>query len=324
VILTGYAIARHRRAAGYFLLGALPPALLLGAYHTALFGRPWDFPLGHLENPEWARLHNQARFFGLLAPSPNVVGTILFSVALGLFAFSPFLALGLVGSVALLVSAGGGTLRLGRGDKLAAAVIIAITAAMVLFLAGVPNWRSGWCVGPRYIAVVAPFLAAGIAYCWRGTPRTFTWSVVTAGLVIPSVLLNVVSGAVYPHYPEAFDNPVFDLTLPLLDAGYVPYSLGWWLGLPELWSLAPLAVAVALALAIALGGPDLRPRRWALHGALAVVIAAVFLVPLSRYGREPRDAETHAAALVRAMWEPPPAPPRPAPPSRPPPLPRSR
>ncbi len=304
LILAAYAFARHRWAAGYFLLGTLPPALLLGAYHTAMFGRPWDFPLGHLENPEWARLHNQQRFFGLRPPSLSVVWTILFSVALGLFVFSPFLAVGLFGSIALLVSGGASARLRGADDRQEAAVIIAITAVMILFLAGVPNWRSGWCVGPRYIVVVAPFLAAGIAHYWRGTRRTFALSAITGGLVIPAVVLNVLSGAVYPHYPEPFDNPVFDLTLPLLDAGYVPYSLGWWLGLPGLWSLAPLALAVALALAIALHGPDLRPRRWALHGALALAIACTFLLPLSRYGRAPNPGEARAAAFVRSTWEP--------------------
>jgi len=304
VILTAYAFARHRRAASYFLLGTVPPALALGAYHAAMFGRPWDFPLGHLENPEWARLHNNLRFLGLRAPSLAVVGTILFSAALGLFVFSPLLAVGVFGSMALLLSTGNGGRPRGGADKPEAAVILAITAVMVLFLAGVPNWRSGWCVGPRYIVVVAPFLAAGIAYYWRRTRRPFTLSLITAGLVIPSVFMNVVSGAVYPHYPEPFDNPVFDLTLPLLDAGYVPYSLGWWLGLPGLWSLAPLAAATGLALAIALGGPDPRPRRWALHGALAVAIAGAFLLALSCYGRAPNPSEVHAAAFVRSTWEP--------------------
>jgi hypothetical protein len=306
VILAGYAVARHRWDARYFLLGTLPAALALAAYHTALFGRPWDFPLGHLENPEWARLHNNLRLFGLRPPSPTVVGTILFSAGLGLFIFSPFLAVGLFGSLAVLFWTGNGEASGAGADKPEAAVIFGVTAAMVLFLAGVPNWRSGWCVGPRYIVVVAPFLATGIACCWRRTRRTFALSVITAGLAIPSVVLNVVSGAVYPHYPEPFDNPVFDLTLPLLNAGYVPYSLGWWLGLPGLWSLAPLAAATILALAIALGRPDLRPRRWALHAALAVAIASTYLLLLSCYGREPSPSEAGAAAFVRSTWEPPP------------------
>src|SRR5512138_3842462 len=56
-----------------------------------------------------------------------------------------------------------------------------------------------------------------------------------------------------------------DLTFPLLGDGFVPYSLGWLVGLPGLWSLAPLALAVMTALAVGLGGDDPRPRRWAAH-----------------------------------------------------------
>jgi hypothetical protein len=305
MILTVYAAVRHRRAALYFLMGAIPPALFLGAYHTALFGRPWEFPFGHIENPQWAVLHNQVRLFGLRLPNPIALGTVLFSIDFGLFIFSPFLLVGLFGA-GLLVARG----RRAEGSADAAVeggVILAVTLVMAGFLAGAPTPHPGWCVGPRYIAVVAPFLAAGVARAWRLTGRfVLPFSAITAGLVIPSVVLNVASGAVYPHFPEQFDNPVFDLVFPLLGARYVPYSLGWWLGLPGLWSLAPLALAVALALSAGIAGDDRRAKRWAAHAAAAVLIAIAFLAPLARYGRNSRPAETEAAAFVRATWEPPP------------------
>src|SRR4029453_13847655 len=56
---------------------------------------------------------------------------------------------------------------------------------------------------------------------------------IAVGLIGPSVVLNVVSGALYPHYPEAFDNPVFDLAFPLIAEGYAPYGLGWLLPPPR-------------------------------------------------------------------------------------------
>jgi hypothetical protein len=308
VIIAGYAVARHRWGARYFLLGALPPAALLGLYHTVLFGKPWDFPLGHLENPEWARLHNQVRFFGLRAPDLFAVGAILFSVNYGIFVFSPFLIVGLVGAFAVLATR----------DYLEAAVILAISAVMVFVLAGVPTWHPGWCVGPRYIAVVEPFLAVGVAYAWRHTRRVFAISVIIAGLVIPAVFLNVISGAIYPHYPEVYDNPVFDLTLPLVEAGFVPYSLGWWLGLRGSWSLMPLVLAVGTALAVAITGGHRQSRRWALHASLAVILAGVFLLPLCRYGQAPRAEEARSTAFIRATWEPLPVVPPVAPPVVPP------
>jgi hypothetical protein len=298
VPLAVYAIARHRRRAALFALGTVPAIVALGAYHTAVFGKPWEVPFSHLENPTFAALHNDAKLFGLQLPSLDALGTILFSPSLGLFAFSPFLLAGLAGAAWIVR----------RGARAEGATILAVTALMVFFLAGVPNWHAGWCVGPRYIAVVAPFLAGGLALAWPATPHAHFLSQVVAGLVVPAVLLNVLSGAVYPHYPEAFDNPVFDLTLPVLGAGYQPYGLGWLLGLRGAVSLLPLGLIVGAALAPGLSGPDAAPRRWLSHVGVALVVAALVLLPLSAYGRRPRPEETAAADHVRATWEPAPAP----------------
>jgi hypothetical protein len=53
------------------------------------------------------------------------------------------------------------------------------------------------------------------------------------------------------------------------------------------------------------GGDDPSPRQGAAHLAIALLLAAAFLVPLSAYGRQPRVAETQALASVRALWDPP-------------------
>jgi hypothetical protein len=167
------------------------------------------------------------------------------------------------------------------------------------------NWRAGWCVGPRYITTVAPFLIFALALMWPSiSARPWLFGIV-AGAVVVSVLLNVLSGAVYPHYPEVFDNPVFDLTVPLLRQRYVPYGFGWWVGLRGLASLAPLGIVVIAALALGARGEDPRWPRRAAQVAVALVVAAVFLVPLSAYGRRPRPAEEAAVAFVRSTWEPP-------------------
>jgi hypothetical protein len=307
LVLAAYAAARHRRAALYFLMGTVPPLLFLAVYHAALFGVPWALPFRHadgadpgLASPGWTSGRAGPR------PSSFAITSVLFSPSLGLFAFSPFLLVGLAGAI-FLVS------RSERADGTAEGLTFSgVTLSMIGSLGVTRAWRAGWCVGPFYIAVVAPFLAAGIAHLWHALrgPRLRALSMITAGLVIPSVVLNVLSGAVYPHYPEPFDNPVFDLTLPLLADGHVPYSLGWLLGLPGLWSLAPLALALMLALAVGIGGDDQRPRQWATHAAAAVLIAMACLLPLSLYGRDARPVEAGASEMVRAAWEPP------APPAR--------
>ena len=293
--LAVYLMVRNRRAILPFAVGALAPAVALGAYHTALFGRPWTLPYANIENPVFAQTAHKAGFDGLSLPHLEAFPAFLISPAYGLFAFSPVLILGLAGAIFLVA----------RGPRREAVLTLVIAASMFMFIAGMSNWRAGWCVGPRYIATVAPFLLLPLVELW---PRLVKHAAATAaivGLAVPSVLLNVVSGALYPHYPEQFDNPVFDLAFPLVGAGFTPYGLGWSLGLRGIWAMAPLALVVLAALALVAAGDDPRPRRAGAHLALALGIAGLFLLPLSAYGRATRVAETHASELVRGMWDPP-------------------
>jgi hypothetical protein len=294
IALAAYAVVRYRGRVLAFAAGTVPPVIALGAYHTALFGRPWAFPYGYIEHPAYVAAH-QAGFHGLSLPNLATIPTFLFSPSYGLFAFSPVLALGAAGAIFLLV----------RGPRREGVLATAVCLSMFVFLAGMSNWRAGWCVGPRYIAVVAPFLLLPLIELWPRMARLWWGPAAIVGLTIPSVLLNVVSGALYPHYPEQFDNPVFDLAFPLLGAGYLPYGLGHSLSLPGLWAMAPLGLVVLAALALLAGGADARPARAGAHLAIALAIAAAFLVPLSAYGRAPRADETRAASLVRALWDPP-------------------
>jgi len=292
--LTVYLAVRRWRALPAFALGTLPPAVALGAYHAALFGRPWILPYANIENPVFAATAHQAGFHGLSFPHLEAFPTFLFSPAYGLFAFSPVLLAGLLGAGYLAV----------RGPRREGVLVLAIAVLLFLFLAGMSNWRAGWCVGPRYIATVAPFLLLPLVSLWPRLSRGWGTAIV-AGLTVPSVLLNVVSGALYPHYPEAFDNPVFDLAFPLLGAGYTPYGLGWLLGLRGLAAMAPLAVLVVAALALVVAGDDPRPRRAAAHLARVAAVAGGFLLALSAYGRAPHPEEARAAATVRGLWSPP-------------------
>ncbi|HLK92760.1 MAG TPA: hypothetical protein VKZ18_22900 [Polyangia bacterium] len=292
--LAVYVAVRRWRALLPFAAGALPVAAALGAYHAALFGRPWTFPYAHIENPYFAATAHRAGFHGLALPDWGALPVILFSPAYGLFAFSPVLLLGLAGAIFLAA----------RGPRREAVLVLAVALSMFLFNAGMSNWRAGWCAGPRYIASTVPFLLLPIVQLWPRLGRRAWLTAALVGLTIASVVLNVVTGALYPHYPEQYDNPVFDLALPLLGAGYTPYGLGWLLGLRGVAAMAPLALVVLAALALTAAGGDPRPRRAAAHLAAGLAIAAAFLLPLSAYGRAPRPAEAKATATVRSLWDP--------------------
>jgi len=296
----GLAAWRARARFGWFLLGALPPAAALGAYHAVVFGRPWAFPYGHLENQTYAHLHHGTGFFGLHVPRLDALGTSLFSISYGLFVFSPF----------LLVGAGLLVRRALQPVRAEAVALLASAVALVLFLAGMTHWRAGWCVGPRYIAAIAPVLAAGVALEWRwfaGDDRRAIWRRgLLGGLVAVSVALNGISAATYPHYPEQFDNPVFDLALPAWRAGYVPSGLGHALGLPRLAALLPVAILWVAALGAALASSSVAGHRARSlrQGAIALGLATIGLGLLASYGRHPSAEETRATDVVRALWDP--------------------
>ncbi len=220
--------------------------------------------------------------------SAKAFPTFLFSPSYGLFAFSPVLALGVVGVVVLFV-------RGSRGARRDAVLVTAVCLLMFTFLAGMSNWRAGWCVGPRYIATVAPFLLLPLLKLWPRVGRKWWATAIVVGLTIPSVVLNVVSGALYPHYPRQFDNPVFDLAFPLLGAGYAPYGLGWLLHLRGVVGAGAARGGGAGGAGAGRGG-----RRSAAAARGRAPVAAVgrwrrrFCSALSAYGRKPSAAETHA------------------------------
>jgi hypothetical protein len=294
LVVAVFAVARHRRRVWPFFAGAAGPALLLAAFHTALFGRPWETPLAHVDDPVYRVFHGMG-LLGLGAPKAKVLWQALVTADYGLFVFSPWLAAGLIGAVAAAAAR--------RGQRAEGLVVVAVFVVMLLFLAGMSNWRGGWCAGgPRYVATVVPFLAWGVALSWRRWWAPRPWAVaLLAGLVLAGVALCVLAGGHFPHYPLQFDNPVYDLTIPLLGAGWAPYGLGWALGLRGLASYLPLAAAVLAALVLA--GRALRARPPVLIGA--VVIAAGMLGALSLHGRRPHPDERHALGVVRAVWEPP-------------------
>jgi hypothetical protein len=294
-VLASYVLLVHRRRASYFFLGALGPALALGLYHTHLFGRPWTLPYAQLDDPGYQLFHHGQGFLGVGRPRMRALGSSLFNADYGLFVFSPFLAGGAAAAL-------WGFVRRKHRDH---GIILAVSAVLLVLLAGMANWRAGWCAGgPRYIAAAVPFLAFALALAWKDVlePRAWLRAVLTA-LVLVSVFLCLLAGAIFPHFPLQFDNPIFDLVIPLVREGRAPYSLGTLFGLSGAASLAPLG-AVAL---VALGATLIRgrpARAWLSGTAASVALAAVLLAGLSAYGRRPRRDEDRARSYVREVWEP--------------------
>jgi len=282
-----FAVVTLRRRALVFLLGALLPALALGAYHMALFGSPWQTPLGHADDPMFAMYHAQG-VLGFGVPRPSVAARALFGLDYGLFVWSPLLLAGLIGAAAAL-----------RGPRRReATLVLGATVLMLIFLSGMSNWRGGWCAGgPRYITAVAPFLTWGLALSWPAIAGRVALEAPLAGLAVAGVLLCGIAGAHFPHYPLTFDDPVFDVSLPLLASGYAPRGLGTPLGLPGFAAFVPVLLVLAAA-----AGLVLRTR---LSGVLGgVVIAGAFLAAVGLANGRRTEDERRALELVRSVWEP--------------------
>ena len=301
VLLVGYVAIRRPRLLLWFCAGALPAAILLGVYHKLCFGSPWAFPYGHLENATFQTAHHGRGFHGLSLPEPGVILSVLLVPGFGLLTGSPFLVM------AAAALAWGAV----RGPRAEARLCAAVAALLVLFAAGLPNWRGGWSVGPRYIAAAVPFLAVGLAFAWpaiagRRRLAPAVWAA-TAGLILVGVLFNAPTAILYPQYPPQLRNPTFQLLLPLPFAGYVPYSAWYALGLRGLLSLAPTVAAVVAALVIAFrsasGWADDRRRAGKLIAG-ALLVFAVIAGAFALWPRQSSPAERDAVQVVRKLWTP--------------------
>jgi hypothetical protein len=182
-------------------------------------------------------------------------------------------------------------------------VLLGLVAAMLLFQSGMSNWQGGWSVGPRYAVVVAPLLAASVAWLWPSLPEA-TRAPLVGGLVGASVLQCGVSGAMFPHYPPAFDNPVFELAWPLLRAGYAPHNLGRLVGLRGWASMVPLGICAATAWTLAMRGTCPSRETSPVRAAAAVLGAAAVVWSLSLPGRAAEPEESDATRMVEVIWEP--------------------
>jgi len=277
--------AERRGRAGLLLTAAVLPFIAaLAIYHAKAFGSPFHTGYTYSVDPA-----NRVGIMGIVGFSQASLAQLLWRVDNGLLLLSPWVLLALVGGVAIARSAEARA-RVGR-EALVAGSCAFIYCAFVAALH--PSFgRAGWSVGPRYIAVAMPFFAwlatAGLAVCLRHTALR----VPALALLFIGVGIHVLAATTYPHWPAELQNPLFEVSLRLLGTGHAPPSLGTWLGLRGLASLAPLYLG-ALALVVALMA---RRREQLLEVALAVVLAAFAVSRYDRLAATPRPVDA-------AMWQ---------------------
>ena len=153
-----YCVWRHRRRVVWFLAGAVPPAVALGAYNWSAFGSPFHLSYRYIVNEYAERQHHG--FFGIGAPTLGGLKDVL-AGSRGLLYFSP-----------VLVAAAVGLWLLWRRGTRAEALLAAVVVALFLLLdAGYFLVYGGGTPGPRFFAPALPFLALGLPCVLARWPR---------------------------------------------------------------------------------------------------------------------------------------------------------
>jgi hypothetical protein len=301
--LAGYALwaARRRgaslRGAALFCAGCIPPFAALLFYQWVCFDSPLRTGYHHLTNPVFSAWHAQG-FLGLAKFHWAALVERHFSADDGLFYYSPFLLLALPGLVLMLL----------RRELRAEALLCGGLILFFVYFASSLAFASGWDVGPRYVTCALPYYLPPIAVLASLTARKDRWytQIPVLGLVAVSIAIYVTIMAVFPHYPDNFSNPWFDVTLRFGRAGYVAYNLGWLLGLRGLPSALPY-LAIAAALLVALLGAGGGLRRWQRGAVVAGALALAFSLLVLYYSglsRRTQPVPVGFLPWMERIWEP--------------------
>jgi hypothetical protein len=295
-----YALVRGRnrlRNVGLFVLGAIPFAVALGAYHQVQFGSPLNTPLATSNEAA-----TKSGFMGLIGPNWKAFYVLLFDPSNGLFVLMPWAVLAFLGFVAIFAD------RASRRRVGAEAITCLVIVLVYLGVLGslVPSYaRAGWAVGPRYLGASFPFLAwltaSGIAAAYR----LFVTRVLVQGLVLVSVVIFLGAVSTFPHWPDGLRSPLHELTFRLVREGYAAHSIGTALGLKGIWAQAPLYLfSIGFAIWLLARGV----RKGAVGVVLACALAGGVLYAYGHYFPPTGPYAEHAWRWVTRIWEPPPGP----------------
>jgi hypothetical protein len=268
------------RALGVAALAAAVPIAVLLAYHAACFGHP--LRTGYDASQTFAEYHQQG-FLGITELRLAAFRGSTIAPDNGLVALAPWWLLAIPGGVVLWR----------RRERDVVLACGAVAAVFLLFISSINFWRGGWSLGPRYITVMLPFLlplvAAAVAAAAAAVSPRRRWLLLggAAGAIAVGVIIYVAAAATFPHWPDRYRAPLYEVTFRLLADGLAAPSLGTWLGLPGAVAALPyFALAAGL-----LGAAIVRAGGWrALAVAAAVAVAAV-----GAYGWLPRTPGGEAA-----------------------------
>jgi hypothetical protein len=253
-VVAGYGLWRGR-SLPRLLAGALPPLLLLAAYHQAVFGLPWGVGYAHLDPGTGYAAGQAGAFFGVGLPAPGVALALLAGVRRGLLVHAPWLFLALPGAVLLW-----------RRQRPVAAVALGVSGAFLAINSGYVFWDGGASWGPRHLVPALPFLAL------LALPGAARWPRPAWLLVAVSVLLTLGAVATRTLPDPEVRVPLRDVLLPRVLEGAVTNNWGQLAGLGAWRGVVPLLAAVLLLGAWAAGWR--RSAGWLVAGLWALLAGA--------------------------------------------------
>jgi hypothetical protein len=179
-----YCVWRHGRRVGWSILGAVPPALALGAYNWAAFDSPFHLSYRYVANEYAERQHHG--LFGIGVPTLHGLREVLVG-ARGLLVFSPV----------VLAAAVGLGLLWRRGERAEALLAGTVVVLFVLLDAGYFLPYGGGTPGPRFLVPALPLLALGLP------SMLARWPLPTIALALASAVLTTVDAVTWGVRPPS-------------------------------------------------------------------------------------------------------------------------
>jgi hypothetical protein len=222
-----------------FLLGLAIPLIAVPVYNYLCFSNPLLF--GHFRSavPQFQQ-HHEEIIARLMVPRLEALWGLTFSASKGLFVFSPFLVLTVVGLIIMC-----------RRPSLRPHALLysGIFGTTFVLVSSLPNWQGGMLSGPRYLLPVVPVLAIGILGLDCVNPSK--WRTVVASMLVLSAAASIFIWAtltiVAPFSPEWLENPFVEKHLPDLIRGQIrPTVSSTFLGIGGLGALALAFAPTAL------------------------------------------------------------------------------
>jgi hypothetical protein len=252
-----------------FALGGVLPALSVMHFQYRAFGNAFTPGHRYVETAAFRAAHEQG-LYGAVAPSAEAMYGLLFDPGAGLFLLTPMCWFAVYGGVCLCRE---------RATRAAGACLIGICALSVLAISAMNNWRGGWTIGPRYLAVCLPFLGFaalhGLSQLARRAPAWVEG--IALGCSAAALVASGIPSAYYPHLPPELTRPLPQLFSVLIAHGFAPLNLGNLLGV---WGGASMLPLLAIALALLASVLRSASASFAALSGIALLTAAVCLAPL--------------------------------------------